>query len=163
MKRSELAPMEIAEELPSLGPVLDFMRLAWAMDHALHRVSRRLEATAGVTGPQRLLIRVVGRFPGSPQGRIAQLLHVHPSTVTGIVDRLVRQGFIEKRADPRDRRRTLLGLTPAGRRVNGSLEGTVEAAVLRTMQNADEEDLAATRRVLESMVLNLEQEVPEAG
>jgi DNA-binding MarR family transcriptional regulator len=128
------------------------------MDHSLHRASKRMEAVLGVTGPQRLLLRIVGRFPGMPPGEIARLLHVHPSTLTGIAERLERQGYIRRRTDSQDRRRTLLGLTDEGRHVNRSVDGTIEAAVQRTMQNATPEDLAATRRVLERLVQELEEE-----
>ncbi len=151
MSRPRAERTNHAPDTPSLGPVLDFMRLMWATDHALHRASKRMEAALGVTGPQRLLLRIVGRFPGMPPGEIARLLHVHPSTLTGIAERLERQGCIRRRTDSQDRRRILLGLTDEGRRVNLSVEGTIEAAVQRTMQSASSEDLAATRRVLERL------------
>lgn len=151
--RADLTP-----SLPSLGPVLDFMSLLWAVDHALHRASKRMEAVLGVTGPQRLVLRIVGRFPGMPPGEIARMLHFHPSTLTGIAERLERQGCIRRRTDSQDRRRILLGLTAEGRHVNQSAEGTIEAAVQRTMQSASPEDLAATRRVLERLAQELEED-----
>ena len=118
-----------SEAPPALGSVLDFMRLIWAVDHGLLRASRRMEASFGVTGPQRLVIRIVGRFPGIPAGHLARLLHIHPSTLTGIVARLERQGLLRRRSDPRDGRRWLLGLTDRGRVVDAAREGTAEAAV----------------------------------
>jgi DNA-binding MarR family transcriptional regulator len=75
------------------------------------------------------VVRLVGRFPGIAAGRLAALLHLHPSTLTGILVRLDQQGLIERRRDPRDRRRWLLGLTAKGRRVDVESRGTVEAAV----------------------------------
>ena len=42
---------------PPLGAVLDFMRLLWAVDHALQSTSKRMESTFGLTGPQRLVVR----------------------------------------------------------------------------------------------------------
>src|SRR5439155_8811053 len=66
---------------PPLGAVLDFMRLLWAVDHSLQSASKRMEAAYGITGPQRLVVRIVGRFPGIAAGRVAEILHVHPSTL----------------------------------------------------------------------------------
>jgi MarR family transcriptional regulator, organic hydroperoxide resistance regulator len=86
--------------LPPLGEVLDFMRLIWQMDHAAQRTSKRMEATLGVTSPQRLVIRIVGRFPGIPAGYLARLLHIHPSTLTGVLGRIERQGLLRRRSDP---------------------------------------------------------------
>ena len=68
------------------------LRLIWALDHALQRRSKRMEATLGVTGPQRLVIRIVGRFPGAPAGLLSEILHIHPSTLTGILKRLQVKG-----------------------------------------------------------------------
>jgi DNA-binding MarR family transcriptional regulator len=103
--------------------VLDFMRLIWALDHALQKASKRMKAMAGVTGPQRLVIRIVARFPGIPAGRIAELLHVHPSTLTGILKRLERQGLIRRRPDPKDRRRAFLGITEKARWIDAGRRG----------------------------------------
>ena len=43
---------------PPLGAVLDFMRMLWALDHALQSASKRMEANFGLTGPQRLVVRI---------------------------------------------------------------------------------------------------------
>jgi DNA-binding MarR family transcriptional regulator len=124
------------------------MRLIWAVDHALQRASKQMERTIGVTGPQRLVLRIVGRFPGVSAGDLARLLHLHPSTLTGIVARLEKQGSIRRRSDPRDRRRISLGLTNRGRSFDVAAEGTIEAAVSRVLAGVSAEKIRATREVL---------------
>ena len=76
--------------MPPLGEQLEFMRLLWAIDHGLQTRSKRMAAALGVTGPQRLVIRIVGRFPGVSAGQLARILHLDPSTLTGILRRLER-------------------------------------------------------------------------
>lgn len=142
--------------LPPLGAVLDFMRLVWAVDHALQRRSKQMERTLGVTGPQRLVLRIVGRFPGISAGDLARLLHVHPSTLTGILVRLEKHGSIRRRSDPRDRRRTLVGLTDRGRRLDVASEGTIEAAVAHALSNASTQEVRAAREVLVAIAESLE-------
>ncbi|HVU61188.1 MAG TPA: MarR family transcriptional regulator [Mycobacteriales bacterium] len=51
-----------------------------------------------------------------PLSVIGQRLMVHPTSVTNIVDRLVAQGFVERRPNPRDGRGVLARLTAPGRR-----------------------------------------------
>src|SRR5437588_7169226 len=119
------------EKGPPLGAVLDFMRLLWAVDHALQSASKRMEAIHGITGPQRLVVRIVGRFPGIAAGRVAEILHVHPSTLTGILKRLEGRGVLQRRSDPRDARRALFGLTLKGKKLDTAKTGTVEQAVRR--------------------------------
>ncbi len=118
-----------ARAVPALGPVLEFMRAVWALDHALQKTSKRMQRTLGITAPQRLVIRILGRFPGTPAGLLAVILHLHPSTLTGILERLQRQKIITRRTDPRDRRRAVLGLTARGRALDVEAKGTVEEAV----------------------------------
>jgi DNA-binding MarR family transcriptional regulator len=52
-----------------------------------------------------------------PMSHIADLLRCDRSAVTWITDRLEERGYVERRADERDRRVKLLALTDEGRRV----------------------------------------------
>jgi DNA-binding MarR family transcriptional regulator len=49
-------------------------------------------------------------------GDIAEQLGISTGTVTGVVDRLIEVGYASRRTDPHDRRRTLISITPKGRR-----------------------------------------------
>src|ERR1700680_2224509 len=93
-----------------LEPVLDFMRLLWSVEHGLQRMSKRMESELGITGPQRLVLRVVGQFPGLSAGELAHIVRLHPSTITGILQRLVTRGLLARERDPSDNRRARLRL-----------------------------------------------------
>ena len=72
-----------------------------------------------------------GRRSGDQSaGDIADTLGVAASTVTGITDRLVRQGLIERREDTADRRVVRLTLTADGRRLTTEV-GEVSRTYLR--------------------------------
>ncbi|HZF48612.1 MAG TPA: MarR family transcriptional regulator [Polyangiaceae bacterium] len=146
------------EEEVRLGKVLDFMRLLWSVDHGLQSLSKRMDARLGVTGPQRLVIRIVGRFPGISPGEIADILKVHKSTLTGVLQRLEERGLIERKASPEDRRRALVRLTAAGQKVNAVRSGTVEAALRRTINKLPVDKLAAAEAVLASIASELQRE-----
>lgn len=141
--------------LPSLGPVLDFLRLLWRVDHALQRHSKRMARDLGLTGPQRLVLRIVGRFPGLPAGELASLLHVHPSTLSGILARLEQGGWLKRRADPRDRRRALLGLTGRGRALDAD-PLAVESALLRVLAERSVAEVEAAGSLLRALAAELE-------
>jgi DNA-binding MarR family transcriptional regulator len=150
--------VELPQALPPLGEVLEFLRLIWAVHHGLERTSKKMDVSLGITGPQRLVLRIVGRFPGIPAGRLAEILHVHPSTLTGVLKRLERRGFIERRADPRDARRASLGLTARGRRLDVVTVGTVESAVDRALHAAGTNQVRAAGRVLRILADTLEHD-----
>jgi DNA-binding MarR family transcriptional regulator len=142
-------------ELPPLPDVLQFMQLLWAVVHGLERTSKRMTGEIGVTGPQRLVLRVVGLFPGISAGDLAAELRVHPSTLTGVIQRLVGQRLLARTDDPTDRRRAVLRLTARGARVNSVRHGTVESAITDALAGVNDRDRAATRRVLDRLAAHL--------
>lgn len=144
--------MMIAEPPLRLPDTLQFMQQLWALAHALDRTSKQMADTVGVTGPQRLVLRVVGLVPGVSAGDLAAILHVHPSTLTGVLQRLVAQQLLARTHDARDRRRAVLHLTVRGARVNATLKGTVEAAVTRALDEVSPHDRAACQRVIDRVV-----------
>ena len=139
-----------------LGPVLEFMRALWALDHALQSASKRMETRLGVTAPQRLVVRIVGRFPGISAGEVAEILHVHPSTLTGVLKRLEARGIVTRRADPRDARRALLALTARGRELDRLRSGTVEAVVRRVLQRLPSGSVRSARALAEALTAALD-------
>src|SRR2546428_14194371 len=84
---------------PPLGAVLDFMRLLWALDHALQSASTRMESNFGMTGPQRLVMRIVGRFPGIAAGRVDQLPHRPPSSLNRMLQSIKAPRLLHRRVD----------------------------------------------------------------
>ena len=128
--------------------LLAFMRLIWAVDHELQSVSKRMHTRLGLTVPQRMALLLIGRTPGLLAGDLAELLHLHPGTVSGVVARLESAGLIVRAGDAADARRIRLSLTSGGRTVNRRREGTFEAAVRRVLAASSVRDLAATERVL---------------
>lgn len=141
---------------PTLSPALDFLRALWALDHAFQSASKRMEARLGVTSPQRLVLRIVGQFPGLSPGEVAGILHLHPSTLTGILKRLERRSLVVRRADPGDGRRALLALTARGRAVDRLRTGTVEAAVRRVLRTQSPGAIRSARDVAERLARELD-------
>ncbi len=115
-----------------------------------------MAAVLGVTGPQRLAVRIVGRFPGISAGQLAGVLHLHPSTLTGILRRLERRGLLTRRPDPRDKRRVALGLSASGRRLDVEASGTIESEMKELFAMLPRQDTLATRRVLVALTRQLQ-------
>jgi DNA-binding MarR family transcriptional regulator len=140
-----------------LGKVLEMMRLLWALDHSLQARSKRMLSTLGVTGPQRLVVRIVGRFPGISAGELAKILCVHPSTLTGILSRLERRMIITRKRDASDGRVALFKLTAKGHVVDRVLLGTVEAAVQRALAKISSRKILAAQEILRQLQWELER------
>ena len=136
---------------PSLGEVLDFMRLIWALDHGLQSLSKKMQTSIGLTGPQRVTLRVLGRFPGLSAGELARILLVHPSTLTGILQRLEARKLVKRTLDAADGRRARLTLTTKGRRFDVPARGTVESVVGHVVGCFRRDQVHLTSRVLAAL------------
>ena len=144
-------------KLQPAGETLQFMQRMWDFVHALDVRSKRMMKSIGVTGPQRLVIRIVGQKPGQTASEIAAILGKHPSTLTGVIKRLERQRLVRRRLDPRDGRRVLLSLTDEGRALDVAQEGTVESAVEDVLSILPRERVEAAREVLGAIARSLEK------
>jgi DNA-binding MarR family transcriptional regulator len=151
---NKLAKPTVDEDssVPALTGTLHFMQLLWELHHNLQARSKQMESALGVTGPQRLVVRLVGRHAGISAGELAALLHLHPSTLTGVLRRLEQHGLLHRRSDPKDGRRVLLTLTAAGRRVDARRSGTVESAVQQALSRLTNAERAAGERALEMLI-----------
>lgn len=127
------------------------MQALWAVAHGLESTSKRMQETLGVTGPQRLVLRMIGHFEQLSPGELAELLHVHPSSLTGVLRRLEQGNFVKRKRDPKDGRRALLTLTLLGVRLNARGAGTVEEAVRRALLTVGDERISAAREVLDAL------------
>jgi DNA-binding MarR family transcriptional regulator len=101
------------------------------------------EAGFDLTPVQYAALAAIGASPGLDQVTLAGLIAFDRTTITGVVDRLVQKGLLERHASSRDRRARELRLTDKGRRTLRAMTPAVESAqrtMLRglTAREADE-------------------------
>lgn len=148
----------VSDKLQPAGETLQFMQRMWDFVHALDVRSKRMSKTIGVTGPQRLVIRIVGQKPGQTASDIATMLGKHPSTLTGVLARLEARDLIKREIDPEDRRRARFTLTPGGKRINKETKGTVEAATRRALGRVSPTAVETTLDLVRKLVEELERQ-----
>ncbi|HID56696.1 TPA: MarR family transcriptional regulator [Candidatus Poribacteria bacterium] len=81
-------------------------------------------------------------------GELSGHLGLTSSTVSGIVDRLQRNGWIERRRDPRDRRRVTVKLTPKGEELFKQKPRSTEDFWRETIARLDEEERVSLLKIL---------------
>jgi len=159
-RRSRSKPAARAEPhgAKALTDTLAFMRLLWAVDHGLRSISKRMHAGLGITGPQRLVLRILGRVPAVMPSELAELLHLDRGTVTGVLARLAEQELVIRRPHPEDGRSVLLELSARGKLLDRETAGTVEACVRRALSALPPGEVEAATRVLEAVAQELARE-----
>lgn len=114
----------------------------------LRRVFDRRAAGLGLTRAQWMALSRIERFEGLTQTELAQELDMETIAVGRVLDRLEAAGFVERRADPGDRRCWRLH---RARKSDAVMDGMkVIAAQLREdiLDGVDPADFAVTMRVL---------------
>ena len=71
-------------------------------------------ANVGVTFVQAGILFLLKQSNGRTMSDLSQLIGVDNSTLTGLVDRLEKAGFVVRQASPTDRRSLLIQVTPEG-------------------------------------------------
>lgn len=102
----------------------------------------------GVTMSQAKVLYLVQADPGLRMSELSARLGVSLSTVSGVVDRLVDQGLLNRQDDPADRRQVVLRITDAGA-TQLELFRELNVGQFREMlSRIDEADLAVVERAL---------------
>lgn len=116
-KRSAILISMYAETDPAMDPESPFDRALSALaatNATMDPVRLRAWSELGLTIPQLRLLGLIRRNPGVTVSELATHFAVNPSSITGLVDRLVTQEYLRREDDPADRRRVRHFLTPFG-------------------------------------------------
>ncbi len=79
-----------------------------------------------------LMLLYYSRTGSLPLGKMSGRLQVHPTSVTSLVDRLEKTGYVTRTPHPTDRRTTLATITPEGRTVAERATGELNAIAFGT-------------------------------
>jgi DNA-binding MarR family transcriptional regulator len=101
-------------------------------------VRRRLRETFDVTLPRFDLLAQLDKAPnGMTLGELSKRMMVSNGNVTGLAERLVEQGLLDRRASPNDRRAQIVSLTAEGRRVFRTMARTHEDWIAQLFAGLD--------------------------
>ena len=79
---------------------------------------------------------------------IARRLRVNRAVVTGLLDRMEQRGLVRREADPRDRRRQHIVMTPTGAAASEAITQGLISELTAQLDLASPEDMAAAARTL---------------
>jgi MarR family multiple antibiotic resistance transcriptional regulator len=121
-------------------------------------VGERVTAAAGIGAGYFELLRHVRDHPDVRVADLASAFAIGVGTTSKIVDRLEKQGWMERRPNPANRRSSLLALSPAGESVVSRAEPAWQAAIQEILGAAVAPDeLTALSRTLDALRSDLER------
>ena len=154
-------PLKADPEAPATPQDLpeDRYVLEEQIGHLLRRAHQRATAVfqeamgdLGLTPTQYAALVKVGEVGEISQNHLGRLTAMDPATSQGVIRRLEAQGLVTWRADPTDRRRTLLSLTAAGKRTLDPVIARGRAITRATLAPLDEAEQARFLSLLKKLI-----------
>jgi DNA-binding MarR family transcriptional regulator len=122
----------------------------------------QLTETLELTPPQLHGVLWLGQDGPLSMGELARRVGVTEKTITGIVDRLEREGYAQRERDPSDRRVVHVRLTPRGRETSDRVHAQTQESLGNFLSLLEPEDRTALLRIFEKLVGRL-SESPAPG
>ncbi|MGG3466321.1 MarR family transcriptional regulator [Neobacillus pocheonensis] len=114
----------------------------------VNQVSKSKLSPFGVTPVQYALLRLLWKEDGQFGYELAEQLLLDSATMTGIIDRLEQNGFIERRVDTNDRRNKVVFLTEKGRSLEIPLCEKMDEMNNEVMSDLEVEEIQQFKKIL---------------
>jgi DNA-binding MarR family transcriptional regulator len=117
--------------------------------------SRMLTSRYEITAPQLVCLLAVVESPPTTATKIAEQIHLSPSTVVGVLDRLEHRGLVARERDTADRR--VVNVTPTKKGVKvaakapSPLQESLDSALRRLPEGEQETIARSLRRIVDLM------------
>ena len=108
---------------------------------AIQDYSQEVSGSFGITGPQLWALKIVSQHPDLALGELSRKMYLHPSTVTGVIDRLEGKGYVVRDRDLADRRVVKVKLTPAGQDLAAKAPNPIQGKMIYGLMKLSENEL----------------------
>jgi len=128
-------------------------RFAFLLSVALRRIEAAAQGASGSKSHARfgLLMALPADGADLPLARLGAVLDLSPSSLSGLVDRMVRDGLLERQPDPDDGRAWNIRLTEAGRAARSDAVRAARKLNDRLCEGFDPKELEIVARWLEAV------------
>jgi DNA-binding MarR family transcriptional regulator len=116
--------------------------------------ARAYQERFGLTIPQWRVMAVLAQFPDLSANEVAGKTEMDKVTISRTVASMLKTGHLERRTDPSDRRRTILRLSPAGRRIHAQIVPLARDYEARLVTTLTETDLETLDRIVERLLVS---------
>ncbi|WP_432840119.1 MarR family winged helix-turn-helix transcriptional regulator [Dactylosporangium sp. CA-092794] len=130
-------------------------RLGYLLKHAQLRMAElntKALAPHGINGRELAVLLVLAAAEPMSQQQAAQRLGIDRTTMVALLDALEAKGLVERRPDPDDRRRNVIGLTGTGQRTLHRAREASDAAERELLAPLSRSAAEQLRRALRAIV-----------
>jgi DNA-binding MarR family transcriptional regulator len=128
--------------------------------------SRNVGRQGGVSVPQMLCLKAISEFPDGTEvtvAKVAEAVQLSAPTVSRLLDRLEKGGFLVRERNSRDRRRVCVSLTDAGWHLIDNLPTPLHEEFLQRLDTLDPIECLGLLKALERIVELMDAEDIDAA
>ncbi|MGA2518267.1 MAG: MarR family transcriptional regulator [Thermodesulfobacteriota bacterium] len=125
MTRQVAHDVAISEIMQSLR------RIFKAIQDYSHEVSEKF----GITGPQLWALKTIFQNESLSLSDLSERMYLHPSTITGVIDRLEKKGYVTRNRDRVDRRVIYVQLTAQGKKLAKKAPNPAQGKMIHGLTN----------------------------
>jgi DNA-binding MarR family transcriptional regulator len=157
-----LAAMNDADKLVAVNDSIRILQSVRRVAQCVEHHSKRLTAKHNITSPQLVALMAIAQLGPSTVKSIGRSIHLSPSTVVGIVDRLEEKKLVLRERDTRDRRNVYVTVTPEGQALVDKAPSVLPEGFASALAALPENDQHTLVVALEQFATLLEVQVPDA-
>jgi len=92
--------------------------------------SQEVSNKFGITGPQLRVLKIISGNENLSLGELSKRIYLHPSSITGLVDRLEKKGYVLRDRGQEDRRVIKVQLTSEGKKLVGKAPNPIQGKMI---------------------------------
>ena len=123
---------------------------------SLQDYSQTVYSHFGITGPQLWALKTLSKRGSLSLGELSEGMYLHPSTVSGVVDRLEKKGYVVRNRTEKDRRVIKVQLTPKGKIVVKRAPNPVQGKMIYGLRKLKKEKLILIDESVQELVRIME-------
>lgn len=132
-----------------LADIIDNIRRVFQV---VNEHSKLIERETGLSGSQLWAVKVIAEAAPIKPSELARRMYLHPATVVGLIDRLVKKGLVLRSRSEEDRRVVEITLTENGRDLLTAAPVVPQRLLVKGLENLSRERIIKVAEGLEELV-----------
>ncbi len=141
-------PRPVARNVAIAGIMQSLRRIFKAIQDYFQEISKKY----GITGPQLWALKTVAANGSLSLGELSKKMYLHPSTISGVVDRLEKKGFVVRDRGKEDRRVVKVQLTPRGKRIVARAPNPIQGKMIYGLNRMRKKELTSIYEAVKELV-----------
>jgi DNA-binding MarR family transcriptional regulator len=148
----------ITKDVAISGVMQSLRRIFKAIQDYSYAVSNQF----GITGPQLWVLKTISQNEILNLSELGKRMCHHPSTMTGLIDRLEKKGYVERDRGREDRRIVKLSLTPKGKELVRRAPNPIQGKMIYGLRKLRKGELHSIYRSVQKLVEVMEAQDAKA-